>query len=151
MPGQQLSRVHSNATMAYSTSNARPPSPPLPSHPLCSRKAANKAATKAAARAREEGARYDLRGAMQRQGGFLRHVLRSCYNELPFLQRALDRYIRFVLLWRDSPGLVVVPMYDQVRERHRRPCLHVLILTIHPPVIIITSRSSIRSSRISGR
>ncbi len=56
---------------------------------------------------------YDVAAAMARQGGFLRHVLRSCYGELPFLQRALDRYLRFVLLWRDSkPSLVVVPMYD---------------------------------------
>ncbi len=49
---------------------------------------------------------------MARQGSFLRNVLRASYNELPFLQRALDRYIRFVLLWRDTPGLLVVPMYD---------------------------------------
>jgi hypothetical protein len=49
---------------------------------------------------------------MQRQGGFLRHVLRACYSERPFLERALDRYLRFLLLWRDTPGLVVVPMYD---------------------------------------
>ncbi len=55
---------------------------------------------------------YDLPAAMARQGGFLRNVLRASYNELPFLQRALDRYIRFVLLWRDTPGLLVVPMYD---------------------------------------
>ncbi|GFH12369.1 uncharacterized protein HaLaN_08039 [Haematococcus lacustris] len=55
---------------------------------------------------------YDVEAAMKRQAPFLRSFLRACYNEVPFLQRAQDRYLRFVLLWRALPELTVVPMYD---------------------------------------
>jgi 1,6-anhydro-N-acetylmuramate kinase len=35
---------------------------------------------------RSSGLQYDVVAAMARQGEFLRHVLRACYSEEPFLQ-----------------------------------------------------------------
>ena len=54
----------------------------------------------------------DLVSAMARQSTFLHSLLRPCYLERPFLEAAVIRYKRFLLLHKEHPGMVLVPMMD---------------------------------------
>ncbi|GAX85220.1 hypothetical protein CEUSTIGMA_g12640.t1 [Chlamydomonas eustigma] len=54
----------------------------------------------------------DLPSAMGRQASFLHSLLRPCYLERPFLGAAVDRYLRFLQLHKEHPGLTLVPMMD---------------------------------------